>query len=91
MAETSYSSWDPIRATRQNQDIQREVEDTAMMDIQVSRQQCAGYRGVILYCVLQGHLVGRRRGKPMKSTTIDVQTYSVGGSFLRLEQVTADN
>ena len=27
----------------------------------------------------------------MKSTTIDVQTYSVGGSFLRLEQVTADN
>ena len=43
------------------------------------------------YCVLQGHLVGRRRGKPMKSTTIDVQTYSVGGSFLRLEQVTADN
>ena len=48
VAETSYSSWDPIRATRQNQDIQREVEDTAMMDIQVSRQQCAGYRGVIL-------------------------------------------
>ena len=46
MAETSYSSWDPIRATRQNQDIQREVEDTAMMDIQVCRQQCAG--GVIL-------------------------------------------
>ena len=43
VAETSYSSWDPIRATRQNQDIQREVEDTAMMDIQVSRQQqCAG-------------------------------------------------
>ena len=33
--ETSYSSWDPIRATRQNQDIQREVEDTAMFDIQV--------------------------------------------------------
>ena len=33
--ETSYSSWDPIRATRQNQDIQREVEDTCMLDIQV--------------------------------------------------------
>ena len=42
MTETSYSTWDPIRATRQNQDIQREVEDTAMMDIQVSRQPCAG-------------------------------------------------
>ena len=35
ISETSYSSWDPIRATRQNQDIQREVEDTAMFDIQV--------------------------------------------------------
>ena len=50
MAETSYSSWDPIRATRQNQDIQREVEDTAMMDIQVSRQQCTGYRGRDTVC-----------------------------------------
>merc|ERR1712029_530214 len=66
--ETSYSSWDPIRATRQNQDIQREVEDTAMFDIQ------------------QGQLGTKRRGKPVKSTTIDVQTYSAGGSFLRLEQ-----
>ena len=38
VAETSYSSWDPIRATRQNQDIQREVEDTCMFDIQVRTQ-----------------------------------------------------
>ena len=50
VAETSYSSWDPIRATRQNQDIQREVEDTAMMDIQVSRQQYTGYRGRDTVC-----------------------------------------
>ena len=34
----------------------------------------------------QGQLGTRRRGKPVKSTTIDVQTYSAGGSFLRLEQ-----
>ena len=27
------SSWDPIRATRQNQDIQREIEDSAMLDV----------------------------------------------------------
>ena len=61
------SSWDPIRATRQNQDIQREIEDTCMLDI-------------------QGHLVGRRRGKLVKNLTMDVQTYGSGGSFLRLEQ-----
>merc|ERR1719245_2842814 len=34
VTESNYSSWDPIRATRQNQDIQRELEDTAMFDIQ---------------------------------------------------------
>ena len=61
------SSWDPIRATRQNQDIQREIEDTCMLDI-------------------QGHLVGRRKGKLVKNINVDVQTYGAGGSFLRLEQ-----
>ena len=64
----SNSSWDPIRATRQNQDIQREIEDTCMLDI-------------------QGHLVGKRKGKLMKNNNVDVQTYGAGGSFLRLEQV----
>ena len=64
----SSSSWDPIRATRQNQDIQREIEDTCMLDI-------------------QGHLLGKRKGKLMKNNNVDVQTYGAGGSFLRLEQV----
>ena len=50
---TNNSSWDPIRATRQNQDIQREIEDTCMLDI-------------------QGHLLGKRRGKLMKNNNVDV-------------------
>ena len=87
MTETSYSSWDPIRATRQNQDIQREVEDTAMFDIQVVNT-CSYTCPVtnLHVSVQQGQLGSKRRGKPVKSTTIEVQTYTAGGSFLRLEQ-----
>ena len=33
-SDANWSAWDPIRATRPNQDYQRETEDTSMNDIQ---------------------------------------------------------